>query len=199
MRARPEELAVTLEVTSLLEDLGVPYLVGGSVASSLLGIPRATLDVDLVADLRVEHVSRFVSGLLGRFYVDEDAVREAVHRRASFNIIHLTTMLKVDVFVVKHDPLSSEEMARRQRFSLPGEPPADLFVATAEDIVIQKLVWFRLGHAIADRQWRDVLGVLRVQGPRLDREYLLRWAGVAGVFDLLEQAIAEAGLPSTTR
>lgn len=135
--ARSEKLEVTLAVTGTLESLGVPYLVGGSIASSLLGVPRATLDVDLVADLRGEHVAPLVSRLLADFYVDEGSVRDTVRRRACFNVIHLATMLEVDLFVMSDDPLTASEMARRQRFPLPGAPPAELVVATAEDIVLQ--------------------------------------------------------------
>lgn len=195
MAGRSEELTVTVEVASALEALHVPYLVGGSIASSLLGIPRATLDVDLVADLRQEHVSALVMSLEGGFYIEEGSVRDAVRRRACFNVIHLATMFKVDIFVMRHDALSMAEMARRQRFSLPGAPPAELILATAEDIVLQKRIWYRLGQGVSDRQWRDVIGVLEVQGEALDLEYLARWAAGAGVADLLESALDEAALP----
>ncbi len=189
---RAEELEVTLAVVRVLEGLEVEYLVGGSVASSVFGVPRATLDVDLVADLREGHVAGFVGAIQDGFYVDPDAVRDAVCRRASFNVIHLATMLKVDVFVLKPDPLSRSAMARRRRLDLPGTPPAAIEVASPEDIVLQKLHWYRLGEGVSERQWRDVLGVLRVQAGRLDEEYLRRWAPGLGVADLLARALVEA-------
>ena len=190
--ARSEELQVTLRVADILDRLGVPYLVGGSVASSLLGVPRATLDVDLVADLRGAHVRPFVVALGDDFYWDEDAIAEAVRRRASCNVVYLPFMLKVDVFMLKFDALSASEMARKSMFALPGEPPASLAVASPEDIVLQKLHWYRLGSGISERQWSDVLGVLKVQKGRLDDEYLRRWATWLGVEDLLVLAEDEA-------
>lgn len=190
--ARSEELDVTLRVAAIFDALGVPYLVGGSVASSLLGIPRATLDVDLVADLRDAQVQALVDALGDDFYADVDAIRDATRRRASFNVVFLPYMLKVDVFVLKSDPLSQCEMARRFALALPGDPPASLQVGSAEDIVLQKLHWYRLGSGISERQWRDVLGVIKVQAGRLDDHYLDLWAPSLGVTDLLHKARAEA-------
>lgn len=186
-----EALRVCLEVTEVLEDLGVPYLVGGSIASSLHGYPRATQDADLVADLREDHVAPFVAALGGRFYVSEERVRHAVARRSSFNVIHLATMFKVDVFVLGESPLAREEMARRERVVL-QEGAGELEVASAEDTILQKLHWYRLGRGVSDRQWHDVLSVLQVQGNRLDRAYLTRGAELLGVADLLERASGEA-------
>jgi hypothetical protein len=98
-----EALDVTFEVARIFESLGVDYLVGGSMASSLHGVPRATLDVDLVADLQPEHVRPLISALEPRFYVSHEAVREAVVHRSSFNIIEQQRVFKVDVFVLKND------------------------------------------------------------------------------------------------
>lgn len=186
-----EALRACLKVARVLDELEIPYLVGGSIASSLHGDPRSTQDADLVADLREEHVARLVSALGDRFYVDEERVRHAVRRRSSFNVIHLATMFKVDVFVLGDDPMSREEMARRERVDLPGGGGV-LAVASPEDTVLQKLRWYRLGHGISDRQWRDLVGVLQVQADRLDRAYLARGAELLGVADLLERALREA-------
>ena len=188
-----EALQVSREVAEVLERLGVPYLVGGSLASSLHGIPRSTQDADLVAALKERHVRPLVVALAGAFYVDEERARDAVRRRASFNIIHLATMLKVDLFVLSDDPLARQEMARRQLFELiPGGP--SIPVATAEDTVLQKLHWYRLGGEDSDRQWTDLLGVLKVQRGRLDLAYLQHGAAHLRVADLLERAMTEAGI-----
>lgn len=185
-----DALRICIEIARVFEKLRVPYLVGGSIASSLHGDPRSTQDADLVADLREEHVGPFVAALADRYYVDEERVRHAVWRKSSFNVIQLAHMFKVDVFVLGDDPMAREEMARRERVELAGGAGA-LEVASPEDTILQKLHWYRLGRGVSDRQWRDVLSVLEVQGNRLDRAYLARGAEEMGVADLLERALRE--------
>jgi hypothetical protein len=188
-----EPIEVTLAVTGVLERLGVEYLVGGSLATSLHGIPRATLDVDIVADLRMTHLDPFVAALQEAFFVDADMVRDAIRRRATFNILHLATMFKVDVFVAGADDLLAAELARKQRVQVLEEPRADVFVASPEDMVLQKLIWYRDGGGVSDRQWGDVVGVIKTQGERLDRDYLRLWATRKGIADLLDRVLAETG------
>jgi hypothetical protein len=184
-----DALAVILTVARVLDDLAVPYLLGGSLASSLHGIPRSTQDADLVVDLRPEHVLPLVAALAPEFYIDADRAADAVRRLASFNVIHLTTMTKVDLFVLKDDPLSRLEMERRQFVALPAPAGVRLPVATAEDIVLQKLLWFRAGGEVSDRQWLDLLGVLKVKRGQLDISYIERWAAELGLGDLLRRAL----------
>jgi hypothetical protein len=186
-----EPIEVTLAVTSVLERLEVEYVVGGSLATSLHGIPRATLDVDVVADLRMAHLDPFVAALKASFFVDADMVRDAIRRRSTFNILHLATMFKVDVFVIGADELLSIELSRKRRVRVLEEPQADLFVASPEDMVLQKLMWYRDGGGVSDRQWGDVRGVIKTQGDRLDLAYLQLWAGRKGITELLERALAE--------
>jgi len=190
-----EILEITLNVVETFERLGIPCLVGGSLASSLYGIPRATQDVDIVARLTQRDVAGLVAALGDAFYLDEAAIREAVDRRTSFNLIHLQTVLKVDVFVADDDEPSINQMQRRQRLELEEQPGRALVVASAEDVVAQKLYWYRLGDEVSDRQWSDVIGVLRVTGGRLDQQYLRRTAVLLGVHDLLRRALDESGIP----
>ncbi len=189
-----EALKVILEVVRVLEDLQVPYAVGGSLASSMHGIPRSTQDGDLLADLRAEHVPSFLAAVAELFYVSPERVLQAVQRRSSFNIVHLKTAIKVDIFVLSTDPLSLQEMARRQVLPFPGEPGTTLHVASAEDTILQKLLWYEKGNRVSDRQWNDILGVLKVQGSRLDFDYLKEWADRIGVDDLLRRACDDAGV-----
>jgi len=178
------------EVLRVLKHLKVDHYVGGSLASSFHGEPRSTNDVDLVADLETAHVPGFVAALRDTFYVSLERVQHAVERRSSFNVIFLRTMFKVDIFVTKDDDFAKEEMRRRQRVVIsPDLEPID--VASAEDTILQKLAWYRLGGGVSDRQWGDLLGVLKVRGEELDREYLTRWSEHMEVADLLERALVE--------
>lgn len=184
-----EPIAVTLLVIEALEELNVPYLIGGSLASAVHGVARATVHTDLVADLHPEHAEPLAEALSGAFYVDVEAIQDAIRRRSSFNIIHLETMFKVDVFVCKRRPFDQAQFERRTVQVIATDPERTAYVASPEDTVLTKLEWYRMGGEASDRQWRDVLGVLKVQGERLDLAYLRRWAAVLGVADLLEEAL----------
>ena len=192
-----EILDITMLVAGVYERLGVPYFVGGSFASSLHGIPRATQDVDIVAEMKDSHVPAFVAALRPTFYLDEDAIRAAIAGRSSFNVVHLGSYFKADIFIPKDDEASRLEMERRQRFNLGGDPPPrDLVVASAEDVVAQKLFWFTLGDRVSDRQWGDAVGVLKVAADRLDFVYLHHVCALLNVEALLDRAPAEASKTS---
>jgi hypothetical protein len=195
MPMQPDLLIALTPVISVLHDLGVPYFVGGSVASSMYGMPRSTLDVDLVAELREEHVASLGARLGADYYLSEDAMREAVRTRSSFNLIHLATMLKIDIFVWKARPFDQEAFRRMHEEAVDfADMGVMLSLPTPEDIILAKLEWYRLGNEISERQWNDILGVLKVQATTLDLEYLRHWAGELGVSDLLERALTEAAL-----
>jgi hypothetical protein len=188
----PELFAALRPVVEVLDRLAVRYYVGGSAASSIHGVPRASIDVDVTAELLLTHVRAFVDALSADYYLDEGRVRDAVARRRSFNAIHLGTMFKVDVFISRDRPFDRDVLARAA--TRQGDPQADVVYrfASAEDVVLLKLEWFRAGGEVSDRQWADVVGVLRAVAERLDRPYLQRWAPALGVADLLERAQAEA-------
>jgi len=181
-----EPLLVVARLAHAFEDLAIRYVVGGSLASSLYGIPRATQDVDLVAELGPPHVEALTNALAGEFYIDAGMIRDAIRRHASFNVVHLATMFKADVFIAGEDAWSREEMsrARNEAFDTPEGRVAIRF-ASAEDTLLHKLVWYRLGDQVSERQWGDAVGVLKVQADLLDREYLERWARLLNVSDLL--------------
>jgi hypothetical protein len=186
-------LAAMHPVAEVFERLGVRYYVGGSLASSARGFPRASIDVDMAAELRPEHVSRLVAALRGQYYVDEDRVRDAVAARRSFNAIHLATMMKVDVFVSRGRPFDRSAFERLTPEVLDAANPSRAYaIPGAEDVILLKLEWFRAGGEVSDRQWGDVVGVIRVAATALDQSYLTRWAAELGVSDLLDRAFAAA-------
>jgi hypothetical protein len=188
----PETTRVALEVVALLEELGISYHVGGSFASSIHGVPRQTRDLDLVVDLNVGHVRHLVSRLEGDFYIDAEMIRSAIGRRGSFNVVHLASGFKIDVFCQQNGFFDRSEVKRRLRRSLLTDLPREVTVATAEDTVLRKLQWYRIGGQVSEQQWTDVLGVLRIQGERIDRDYLEYWAEELEIADLLERALTEA-------
>jgi hypothetical protein len=189
-----EILEITLFLAETRERLGVPYLVGGSLASSLHGLPRATQDVDLVAALEPRHVPAVAAALHDSFYLDEAAIRAAVSERSSFTVIHLGTLFKANIFVARDEPAGRSEFERRQRFRIADDPPREPVLASPEDTIVQKLYWFSLRGEVSERQWSDALGVLEVAGGRLDLPCLRGAASLLDVAELLGRVLAEAGL-----
>jgi hypothetical protein len=186
----PELRAALDPVLAALRALGVRHYVGGSIASSAHGVARAGIDADVVAELHAEHQAGLVAALRGAYYVAEARVPDAIARRSSF--IHLETMIKVDVFVSKDRPFDRRALERvRLEPSVPPDVPP-LPLASAEDTVLAKLEWFRHGGETSERQWTDVLGVLRAGRAALDAGYMRSGAIELGVGDLLERALRES-------
>jgi hypothetical protein len=188
----PEPIAVTIQVTRVLEKLGIPYLIGGSLASTIYGMPRTTLDSDIVADMSPIHIQPFIASLQDEFYMDEEMIAGSIQRHSSFNIIHRTSMFKVDVFIPHPSPFHRSQLARAQKQTFSTDPEVSARFSSAEDTILAKLEWYRLGGEISERQWRDVLGILKTLAEALDRDYLREWAKELKVNDLLEQAQAES-------
>lgn len=191
-----DPIIALLDVVALLDDLQLPYAIGGSVASSVFGEPRASADADLIVELPEARLSELLARLEGAYYVSEDAARDAVRRHASFNVIHLDSMYKVDLFVAGPSQMDQEQLRRRVKITLTTEPNRAAFVTAAENLVLRKLDWYRQSGETSDRQWRDVLGILKVQVGSLDTGYLERNADTAGLRDLLDRALKEASLDS---
>jgi hypothetical protein len=190
----PEILAALQPVIDSFEAFAVPYQVGGSVASSAYGAARSTLDVDVVAALRPEHAVPLVERLKDNYYIDLQRVSQAVAHQGSFNVIHLSTMIKVDVFLPKDRAFDRESLKRRRLEPIEEGPSASsLYLTSPEDVILYKLEWYRSGGEASERQWADVLGVIKVQADALEGAYLLFWAKALGVEDLLRRAFNEAG------
>lgn len=185
-------LARVLEVFARL---GIEYAFGGSIASSLHGIGRMTRDADITVDPFPGREAAFAAMFdPADFYLSVDAIREANRTRSTFKLIHLTSGYKVDAFVRKSDAFETAAFARRVTKEISELAGQTVQVHSPEDTIPFKLRWYRLGNEISDRQWHDIQGVLKVQAERLDRDYLAHWAAELGVADLLDKAIAEAGV-----
>jgi len=183
-----------LPVIGALEVVGVPYHIGGSIASSTWGTPRSTQDADIIADLQLAQVAPFVVLLQADFYLDVRAIETAIQQRGMFNLIHLESMFKVDIILPQRTAFAAAEAARAQATPLANMPGQRVRLASPEDTILHKLRLYQMGGGVSERQWLDVLGVLKTQNTALDRAYLQYWAVQLGVADLLAQAWEEAGL-----
>jgi Nucleotidyl transferase AbiEii toxin, Type IV TA system len=184
-----DELAQTLvAIGDALEALSVRWAIGGSLASSAYGEPRATNDIDIVAELDEDTARRLAVSLAGHAYADADMAADAVRRGSSFNVIDERTFIKVDIFVPRPGRLGRGQLDRRQHLEL--LPDITVPVLGPEDVVLQKLRWFDMGGRASDRQWRDIVSVLR--GRQLDDAYLEAVASEAGLDELLGSARADA-------
>ncbi len=188
-----DDLVAALSPVSVaLTKLGIRHYVGGSVASSFHGASRSTMDVDIVADMTDASVSEFLKCFDKDFYVSEAAIRDAIRRKSCFNLIHLPTSFKVDVFVSRQRPFDVAAMNRATVEHLGDSHSLEIHVATAEDAIISKLEWYRKTNESSDRQWDDVTRLLKLLGDAADVEYLKESAQSVGVQDLIERLFSEA-------
>jgi hypothetical protein len=190
----PDILEVTFRVVAAFEKLKIRYYIGGSLASSAFGVARSTLDVDIVAEMKPDQARALESLLKKEFYIDADSITKAIEQKSSFNLIHLESLFKIDVFILKPEPFSQQAFSRRREKSVSEGPAQKLYFPTPEDIILIKLDWYRCGNEISNQQWKDVLGVLKVQGGRLDLNHLMLWAKELMIVDLLQRALKEAGM-----
>ncbi|WP_435008555.1 hypothetical protein P12x_005763 [Tundrisphaera lichenicola] len=187
-----DNLDVVREVVGAFDRLGIAHALGGSWASSYHGEPRSTRDADLTVEPFTGREADLVASFGPDYYVSLEAVREAVRGRRTFNIINTIAGFKVDVFVSKDLPFDRSVLRRRSAVEMPGDTNSPLVMISAEDTILLKLEGYRLGNQASERQWLDVLGVMRVQGERLDQGYLDLWAAELGVADLLGDARRDA-------
>ena len=186
-----EPIDIALVVTAALDACTIPYTIGGSLASSFSGEPRASIDVDILVDIGPGQVDPLVARLGDSFYADRDALLRAIATHSCVNLVHRPTGIKVDLFVAG-SALDRQQLERRRRVRVAADPDRFVYVHSPEDILLQKLHWYRLGGQVSDRQWRDVLSIIVVQQTRLDQEYLDQSAAREGLSQLLGQALREA-------
>jgi len=189
----PDILLAVQPVIQAFEKMSIPYYIGGSIASSVYGMARATMDVDVIADLMVTHIPRLKQILENEYYIDAEIITDAIRTNSSFNLIHLETMIKIDVFIHKDEPYPLEALQRIRKDTLEDTANVEFYFSSPEDIIIHKLQWYKMGGFVSERQWLDVIGVIKVQGDLLDKKYLAGWSRKLGLSSLLKEAFDAAG------
>ena len=184
-----EFLSALKPLAGVFETLRIRYYIVGSVASSAYGLPRSSLDIDLVADIKIHQVAALEKALGAAYYIDPDQIVDAISRKSSFNLIHFETSLKLDIFIPQDRDFDRQALERRRLDSLEIDKPAEYYLSSPEDVILAKFEWYRKGGRVLERQWNDILGVFKVQGEALDMNYLRRWALTLGLKDLLEEAL----------
>ena len=186
-----------LRLLQVLDRLEIPYMIGGSGASSVHGLTRTTSDIDMVAKIGADDVQSLVTELQPDFYIDEQQVRTAIEHSRSFNVIHYQSSYKFDIFPLTADRYQQVQFARRrfETSSVFTGALLELAVSSPEDVILSKLRWYRQGGGVSDQQWNDVLGVIAVQRDKLDLPYLREWAQYLELLDLLERALTEGREP----
>ena len=153
------------------------------------------MDIDIVADIKNFHIPHLTKRLEHKFYIEEDMIKDAINRISSFNLIHLETAMKIVVFIQQKDTYQKNAENRRTKETrVENDKSSEFYFSSTEDIILNKLKWYEMGNRISERQWLDVLGVIKVQENSLDKEYLKSWAEKIGVFKLLFDAFQEANI-----
>jgi hypothetical protein len=188
----PDILQAVQPVIQAFEMAAIPYYIGGSIASSVYGMARSTMDVDLIADLKLTHIPRLKQILENKYYIDAEMIADAIRKNSSFNLIHLETMIKIDVFIHENQPYQNEAFQRKRKDTLEDTGKIQFYISSPEDIIINKLQWYKIGGLVSERQWLDIIGVVKVQADLLDKKYLKKWSKILGLSSLLKNAFAEA-------
>jgi len=191
MAAVIDPIALALRVAAILDEHDISYALGGSVASSMFGEPRGTIDIDMAIRLEQRQLADLLNTLEVEFYVPAEAARQAVEQSTSFNLID-DDGLKVDLFVLGESPLDRHQLEHRQRILVSEDPPRYLWVSSPASQVLRKLEWYQAGGSVSERQWRDVVGILRAQRSTLDLADLTHTAQTVGLGEILDTALRNA-------
>ncbi|MBD3321880.1 MAG: hypothetical protein GF350_12360 [Chitinivibrionales bacterium] len=191
---QPDLLIAINPLIDAFNQHGIEYYISGSVAGSAYGIARATLDVDIVATIEKRHVPLLLSELSSQYYITAESINEAITRQSSFNMIHLETMIKIDIFILKESEFAISAFQRKVTDELDEDFPRKYFLSSPEDIIINKLIWYNKGRRISDQQWKDIVGILKVQAAQLDYPYIESWTQKLGLYPLYKKALDDAGI-----
>jgi len=189
----PDILMALKPLIETFNKFSISYYIGGSLASSIYGMPRTTLDADIVADINPNQIKALKSNLQEEYYIDENMIKNAIINSSSFNLIHLETSVKIDVFVYKDNAYQKNAIERSVEDTLvENEQSSKFCFASPEDIIINKLKWYQMGGKVSERQWLDIIGVIKIQGVFLDKEYLKKWSIKLELIELLKKAFIDA-------
>lgn len=186
------EIRVLKEFSKVLDSLDIKYAIGGSIASSVYGQVRFTQDADVMVDAFSSKTSLFYEKVSKSFYISKEAMQQAIRLKTSFNIIHLETAFKIDIFISKAGPYDRQVLLRAAKMQLGQTEQEAFFFVSSEDIILLKLLWYEQGHRVSEKQWNDILGVIMTQKQRLDLDYLKNWAKTLAIQDLLENALMQS-------
>ncbi|WP_420625254.1 hypothetical protein [Candidatus Poriferisodalis sp.] len=186
-----DPITLALRVAAILDEHDISYTLGGSLASSMFGEPRGTIDIDMAIRLESQQLDDLVGALDIEFYVPIEAAQRAVAQSTSFNLID-ETGFKVDLFVLGNSLLDRRQLEHRRRIMVRDDPPQHLWVTAPAEQVLRKLEWYQAGGCVSERQWRDVVGILRAQGTALDLADLVHTAASMGLGELLVAALEDA-------
>jgi hypothetical protein len=186
------EIQVLERLAEVLDALGIPYAIGGSIASSVYGTVRFTRDADIAMLPFPSAADRFYAQLKDNFYINEEAMQQALGCCGTFNIIHFETAFKIDIFLLGPSDFEQQLLVRSKLVRLGETTESELCFVSPEDVILLKLRRLAESDGFEEDQWEDILGVLAIQGQALDLERLSNYARILGVEDLLERAIAEA-------
>ncbi len=187
----PEIIQAITPIIDIFERFDIQYYIGGSVASSVHGKRRATQDVDIIAAIQHQHVETLVKLLKDEYYIDGAMIKDAIRHQSSFNLLHNDTGVKVDVFVSKSGSFAQQELSRaREEIIEPGT--RSFYFASPEDVILNKLSWWKMSGGVSTRQWNDILDIIKYKTNALDWNYLRKSAPMVGVLDILEEALIDA-------
>jgi hypothetical protein len=186
-----EFLDVAVLVSEILEGLRIPHVLGGAVASTYYGEWRTTNDVDFAVAMLPRHVEKFLARTEADFIVDPQFVAESVRSQRMFTMIHRRTYIKADLYVRHPRGFFQSQLERARHAPIRRSPAGSAWIPSHEDVVLQKLSWYKAGGCVSDQQWRDVIGVLKVWHDRMDASYMEKWANELDVESLLDAALTE--------
>lgn len=187
-----DSISLAGELHRIFESINIFYYVSGGVASSIHGEPRSTRDLDLVIQVNQNQILLLVTTLEASGYYCPAGAVEDLHRGCGnmLNITHTETIANADIYITDNSPFAISQMNRRVLVDVEGIPA--FWIASAEDIILQKLRWGK--GSKSEKQWRDVLGIVKLQAENLDYGYLVEWAEFLDLVDEFMEVLNQAGV-----